>query len=179
MYNPNIGRECGIEKCVMLILKKRKRQMTVTKGLLKRLEDLEVGGREETIQTTALLRTARIPKRGLENWGDMLSLKLQCKTITDVKNTQGVNKNNVQSKYREGMWHRKMCHANIEKRKTTNDGKNITTKSRKSQNDRKKEKSQILGNIGSGHHQTSGRWKKKVKRIPHENEKTTRNQTML
>ena len=27
----------------------------VTKGLLKRLEDLEVGGREETIQTTVLL----------------------------------------------------------------------------------------------------------------------------
>ena len=30
---------------------------TVTKGLLKGLEDLEVGGRVETIQTTALLRT--------------------------------------------------------------------------------------------------------------------------
>ena len=28
---------------------------TVTKGLLKRLEDLEVGGRVETIQTTTLL----------------------------------------------------------------------------------------------------------------------------
>ena len=33
---------------------------TVTKGLLKGLEDLEVGGRGETIQTTALRRTARI-----------------------------------------------------------------------------------------------------------------------
>ena len=33
---------------------------TVTKGLFKRLEDLEVGGRVETIQTTALLRTARV-----------------------------------------------------------------------------------------------------------------------
>ena len=33
---------------------------TVTKGLLKGLEDLEVGGRVETFQTTALLRTARI-----------------------------------------------------------------------------------------------------------------------
>ena len=33
---------------------------TVTKGLLKELEDLEVGGRVETIQSTALLRTARI-----------------------------------------------------------------------------------------------------------------------
>ena len=32
---------------------------TVTKGLLKCLEDLEVGGWVETIQMTALLRTAR------------------------------------------------------------------------------------------------------------------------
>ena len=33
---------------------------TITKGLIKGLEDLEVGGRVETIQTTALLRMARI-----------------------------------------------------------------------------------------------------------------------
>ena len=39
---------------------------TVTKGLLKGLEDLEIGGRVETIQTTALLRTARILRRVLE-----------------------------------------------------------------------------------------------------------------
>ena len=36
---------------------------TITKGLLKGLEDLEVGGRVETI---ALLRTARILRRVLE-----------------------------------------------------------------------------------------------------------------
>ena len=54
---------------------------TVTKGLLKGLEDLEVGGRVETIQTTTLLRTARIVKRVLETWGDLLSLKLQWKSI--------------------------------------------------------------------------------------------------
>ena len=39
---------------------------TVTEGLLKELEDLEVDGRMETIQTTALLRTARILRRVLE-----------------------------------------------------------------------------------------------------------------
>ena len=50
---------------------------TITQGLLKGLEDLEVGGRIETIQTTALLRTARILRRVLETWGDLLSLKLQ------------------------------------------------------------------------------------------------------
>ena len=49
---------------------------TITKGLLKGMEDLEVGGRVETIQTTALLRTARILRRVLETWGDLLSLKL-------------------------------------------------------------------------------------------------------
>ena len=38
----------------------------ITKGLLKVLEDLEVGGWVETIQTTALLRTARILRRVLE-----------------------------------------------------------------------------------------------------------------
>ena len=40
--------------------------VTVTKGLLKGLEDLEVGGRVGTIQTTTLLRTARILRSVLE-----------------------------------------------------------------------------------------------------------------
>ena len=39
---------------------------TIPKGLLKGLEDLEVGGRVETIQMTALLRMARILRRILE-----------------------------------------------------------------------------------------------------------------
>ena len=50
---------------------------TITKGLLKGLEDLEVVGRVETIQMTELLRTARILRRVLETRGDLLSLKLQ------------------------------------------------------------------------------------------------------
>ena len=48
---------------------------TVTKGLLKRLEDMEVGRRLEAIQTILL-------RRVLETWGDLLSLKLQWKTIS-------------------------------------------------------------------------------------------------
>ncbi len=39
---------------------------TVNKGLLKGLEDLEVGGLVETIQTTTLLKTAGILRRVLE-----------------------------------------------------------------------------------------------------------------
>ena len=78
---------------------------TITKGLLNGLEDLEVGGRIETIQTTALLRTARILRRVLETWGDLLSLKLQWKTNTGVKNSRGVNNNNKKNQsYQSEIW---------------------------------------------------------------------------
>ena len=56
---------------------------TVTKVLLKGLEDLEIGGQLETIQMTALLRTARILRRVLETWGDLRRLAV---TQTPVKN---------------------------------------------------------------------------------------------
>ena len=54
---------------------------TVTKGLIKRLEDLEIKGRVETIQTTALLRWAGILRKVLETCRDLLPLKLQWETI--------------------------------------------------------------------------------------------------
>ena len=54
---------------------------TVTKWLLKVLEDLEIGDRVETIQTITLLKTARILRRVLEIWGDLQSLNLQWKTL--------------------------------------------------------------------------------------------------
>ena len=47
----------------------------VTKGLIKVPEDLEIKG-VETIQTTALIRSARILRRVLEIEGDLQSLKL-------------------------------------------------------------------------------------------------------
>ena len=50
---------------------------TVSKGLVQGLEDLEIKGREEIIQATAFLRSARILRRVLETWIDLLSLKLQ------------------------------------------------------------------------------------------------------
>ena len=40
---------------------------TVTKGLLNRVEDLEIRGRMETIQITTLLRTDRILRRVRES----------------------------------------------------------------------------------------------------------------
>ena len=45
---------------------------TITKVLLKDLEDLEVGGRVETIQITVLLKTARMLRRVLETLRDLL-----------------------------------------------------------------------------------------------------------
>ena len=39
---------------------------TITKGLILELENLEITGRLETVQTTALLRSARILRRVLE-----------------------------------------------------------------------------------------------------------------
>ena len=50
---------------------------TLTKVLLKGLKDLEVRGPVETLETIALLRTARILRRVLETLGNLLSLKLQ------------------------------------------------------------------------------------------------------
>ena len=55
---------------------------TVTKGLVQGLEDLEIKGWVKTIQTIALLRSARILRRVLETWGYLLSLKLQWETIS-------------------------------------------------------------------------------------------------
>ena len=46
----------------------------IPKGLLEGLEDLEIRGKVEIIQTTALLRLARILRRVLET-RDLLSLK--------------------------------------------------------------------------------------------------------
>ena len=40
---------------------------TVTKGLVKGQEDLEIRGRVEIIQTTALLKSAKILRRVLDN----------------------------------------------------------------------------------------------------------------
>ena len=73
---------------------------TVTKELLKGLEDLEVGGRVGAIQTTALLKTARILRRVLETRRDLLSSE-KPSANADVKNSNGVNDNN------NGTWNRK------------------------------------------------------------------------
>ena len=39
---------------------------TIPKGLVRGLEELEIGGQAETIQTTVLLRSVRILRGGVE-----------------------------------------------------------------------------------------------------------------
>ena len=61
--------------------------------------------------------------------------------------------------------------------KAKKDGKNRSSKSRENQNAQRKGNLQIFGNIGSGHHQTSGDERENLQRIHKDNVKTTRNQT--
>ena len=50
---------------------------TVTKGLIKVVNDLEIRRRVNTIKTTAFVKSARILRRDLETLVDLLLLKLQ------------------------------------------------------------------------------------------------------
>ena len=59
------------------------------------------------------------------------------------------NCENIQPRYKNGIWHRKMHHASHEKRQTTHDGRSRTTKSNNNQNARRKGNLQILRDIGS------------------------------
>ena len=60
---------------------------TDPKGLEKKLEELKIK-KIKIIQTTVLLRSARILKRALENWGDLLLLRLKWKTRDQRKNQE-------------------------------------------------------------------------------------------
>ena len=66
---------------------------TVTKELLKGLEDVEIGRWVETIQTTALLRTARILRKVLDICCHSNSSG-RPSANADVKNSKGVNNDN-------------------------------------------------------------------------------------
>ena len=69
----------------------------VTNVLEERLEESEIRGKIETIQTTALLRLVRVLRRVLEIWRDLLSLKLTWKNSTSYwyeKHANNINNNN-------------------------------------------------------------------------------------
>ena len=65
---------------------------TIFKGLVKGSVDMEIKGQAETIQTTALLRSARILRIVLESWGDFKKLVL---TQTPGKSSQRSNYKNA------------------------------------------------------------------------------------
>ena len=54
---------------------------TVLKSLETGLSELKIWETIKTIQTTALLRSARILRKVLETWGDLMLFKLLWKTI--------------------------------------------------------------------------------------------------
>ena len=84
---------------------------TITKGLLKGLEDLEMRGWVVTIQTTVWLKSARILRRVMETWGDLLSHEFLWETISKrvvlpwynytYTNTRGniINNNDEQTQF--------------------------------------------------------------------------------
>ena len=86
---------------------------TITKGLWKWLEDLEVGRRVETIQTTAFLRTARILRRVLKTWGDLRRLAInqtpaknhQLKVMGKTVNYDKSNNNDNNDKWKTVSFH--------------------------------------------------------------------------
>ena len=56
---------------------------------------------------------------------------------------------NTQLGHRDGIWHRKMCHAHNEKQEMIHNGRKKTTKPRENQNARRKGNLQILEINGS------------------------------
>ena len=56
---------------------------------------------------------------------------------------------NIQSRYRNGIWHRKMRHVSSKKWQTAHKRRSRTTKSNSRQNAQRKGNIEILGDIGS------------------------------
>ena len=71
---------------------------TVTKELVQGPKNLLIRGQVETIQITALLRSARIRSKVLETWGDLLSLKLRTHQLTLVRKISKEYNNNDNNK---------------------------------------------------------------------------------
>ena len=74
---------------------------------------------------------------------------------------------NIRTGYRNGIWHRKICHVYKGQK---NNGRNRTTESEEYWDTQRSRNLQELGNIGSGHHQSSGDERKNLKSITEERE---------
>ena len=105
--------------------------------------------------------------------------------IDDIKHCQkrkrilnpNIGNEDIQWRYRDGIWLWKLCYVNIEKRKTANGRKNRTAKSRKHENAHKKKVAYKYLGILEADIIKYAEMKEKPK-IPLENEKISRNQTI-
>ena len=81
---------------------------TFPKGLKRSLQELEIGTRTETFNSTALLRSARIQRRVLDTWGNLLSLGIKWKdhqqTLVWKINFKFINNNNNDNNNTRGIW---------------------------------------------------------------------------
>ena len=64
---------------------------TFGKSLIRGLKELEIGGRAETIQTTALLRSAKILRGVLETYRDLLSPQWKTTSLHWCEKTRNNN----------------------------------------------------------------------------------------
>ena len=107
----------------------------------------------------------------------MDDIKLFAKNETRIGNLN-TGSENIRLGYRDGIWHRKMCHANNEKPKKANKGKNRTTNSRKIRTLGEKENYKCLGILGADTIKQAKMKKENLKRVSQESKKTTRNQNI-
>ena len=79
IINKNLVRELKQQRkmTVMVIRIAVGASRNVPEGLERGIEQVEIRGRIETIQTAMLLRTTKLLRRVLESGGDLLSLRLQ------------------------------------------------------------------------------------------------------
>ena len=89
-----------------------------------------------------------------------------------AKDVKGLNIfiQTIKREYRNGICRKKMRHAYNERRKITINAMNKTTKSRKNQNAWRKGNLQLVGKVGTGHHQTSEDERNSFKNILDERE---------
>ena len=90
-HQPTLVRKLTRRKLIIIIKIVIGAFGTITKGLLKGLEDLEVGGRVESNKMTALLRTARILRRVLEETCFYSNSSEKLSANTEEKNSKRVN----------------------------------------------------------------------------------------
>ena len=156
----------------------------IKKNLEEKVEEIKIKGRIGAVHTTALLRrvlesyeeflSLRLQWKPSCHWGKALvntnfinrKKKVNYLMYSDDINLFAKNEKELETLlqavriYSDGIGMEfgieKYAILIIKRGKTTNDGRNRTTKSRKNQNAWRKGNLQIRGNIGSGRHQTCG-----------------------